>query len=337
MKEQSMVDTQAKYHHLIPQTYMSAWAYGNGTLNVEFLDSPGSIVKRNKEKIAGITDFHSIKAGMPLCTQSDADIIFAPVLPYTVEYESNILQSSLDMNKFYYDFDNWIIKRLDGSLVSKKNIKREIEKIKIKDIEANWSTKYENNWAIEVAKIEANLLIAPNGSIPEFDKEYLMKFFTALDWRGFRSNHHFEETYRTLTSGLLDELEIPEDKRILPSLKTAADEMRHDLLLHYYRKYLNDTGVIFEDAMANLQHTSFHFLIADGPTVFITSDSPAFLHKRKDEKLIGLLPITPRILMTKGKCREDDGLYYATHITDETVKQYNDAIRSNAEEYVIHQ
>ena len=52
-----MADTQAKYHHLIPQTYMSAWAHGNGTLNVEFLDSPGIIVKRNKEKIAGITDF----------------------------------------------------------------------------------------------------------------------------------------------------------------------------------------------------------------------------------------------------------------------------------------
>ena len=35
-----------KYHHLVPQTYMSAWAHGNGTLNVEFLDSPGNIVKR---------------------------------------------------------------------------------------------------------------------------------------------------------------------------------------------------------------------------------------------------------------------------------------------------
>lgn len=56
-------------------------------------------------------------------------MIFAPVLSYTVEYESNILQSSLDMNKYHIAFDNWIIKRVDGSLVSKKSIKREIEKI----------------------------------------------------------------------------------------------------------------------------------------------------------------------------------------------------------------
>lgn len=331
-----MIETKAKYHHLVPQTYMSAWAHGNGTLNVEFLDSPGNIVERNKEKIAGITDFHSIEAGMPLCTEDDADIIFSPVLPYTVEYKSNILQSSLDMNKYYYDFDNWVIKRVNGSIVSKKSIKREIEKIKIKDIEANWSTKYENNWNSVVAKIEAAVLLAPNGSVPTIEKEYLMKFFTALDWRGFRTNQHFEEMYRALTCGLFVDLEIPEDKRILPSLKTAADEMRHYLLLQYYRKYLNNTGVIFEDAMANLHHTNFHFLIADGPTKFITSDSPAFIHRRDDKKFVDLLPITPRILMTKGKCIEDDGLYYVTHITDEAVKRYNDAIRSNAEEFVIH-
>lgn len=331
-----MAETQAKYHHLIPQTYMSAWAHGNGTLNVEFLDYPGNIVQRNKEKIAGITDFHSIKAGMPLCTKADTDIIFAPVLQYSVEYEGNILHSSLDMNAHYYDFDSWIIRRVDGSAVSKKKIKAEIEKIKIKDVEANWSTKYENNWALEVEKIENAVLLAPNGSIPMFDKEYLMKFFTALDWRGFRSNKQFEETYKTLTCDLFDDLEIPEDERILPSLKTAADEMRHNLLLQFYRKYLNDTGVIFEDAKANLQHTNFHFLIADGQTNFITCDSPAFIHRISDEKLVGLLPITPRVLMAKGRCIEDDGLYAVTHITDVAVKRYNDAIRSNAEEFIIY-
>ena len=177
-----MIETQAKYHHLVPQTYMSAWAHGKGTLNVEFLNAHGNVVERNKERIAGITDFHSIKAGMPLCTESDADKIFAPTLSYTVEYKGEILKSSLDMNRYYYDFDNWIIKRVDGTLVSKKSIKREIEKIKIKDIEFNWSVKYENEWASKVAKIEANVLLASDGSIAAFDQEYLMNFFTVLDW-----------------------------------------------------------------------------------------------------------------------------------------------------------
>lgn len=330
-----MIETQAKYHHLVPQTYMSAWAHGKGTLNVEFLNAHGNVVERNKERIAGITDFHSIKAGMPLCTESDADKIFAPTLSYTVEYKGEILKSSLDMNRYYYDFDNWIIKRVDGTLVSKKSIKREIEKIKIKDIEFNWSVKYENEWASKVAKIEANVLLASDGSIAAFDQEYLMNFFTVLDWRGVSSNQLFEKTYRAFTSGTLEDIKIPKDKRILPVLKTAADEMRHNLILKFYREYLNDTGVIYKDAVANLQHTNFHFMIADGPTKFITSDSPAFIHRLDDAKLVGLLPITPKILMVKGKCTKTEDLYYVTHINDEEVKRYNDAIRSNAEEFII--
>jgi len=110
-----MAETQAKYHHLVPQTYMSAWAHGNGTLNIEFLSDSGNVVERNKEKIAGITDFHSIKAGMPFCTQADTDTIFTPVTPYTVEYDGNILQATLEMNEAYYDFDDWNITRDDHS------------------------------------------------------------------------------------------------------------------------------------------------------------------------------------------------------------------------------
>lgn len=99
-----MVETQAKHHHLVPQTYMSAWAHINGTLNVEFLNNPGKVLLRNKEKIARITDFHSIKAGMPICTKADADTIFASLMSYTIEYNGKIIRDTLEMNEFYYDF-----------------------------------------------------------------------------------------------------------------------------------------------------------------------------------------------------------------------------------------
>ena len=77
----------------------------------------------------------------------------------------------------------------------------------------------------------------------------------------------------------------------------VSDEIRHCLLLKYYREYLNDVGVIYQNAMANLKHTSFHFLISDGPTKFLTSDTPVFIHNRPDGKIAGILPITPKILM----------------------------------------
>lgn len=331
-----MPETQAKYHHLVPQTYMSFWAHGNGTLNVEFLESPGVIVSRNKEKIAGLNDFHSIKAGMPICTRSDTDLIFAAVQPYIIEYKGKIIVDSLELNSVYYDFDNWKITRSDGTTVSKKGIKREIEKVKIKDIEANWSIKYENKWAGLVATIEEKILHSNKASVPVFDFEFLMRFFTALDWRGFCSNEQFERTFAALCNNTLafDEIEIPENDRVLPSLKTASDEMKHYLLLKYYREYLNDSGVIYTNALENIKHTSFHFLIADSVTKFITSDTPAFLHKQADGKVIGLLPITPNILMIQCLCT-DIKEYYITHITNEAVKRYNKAIRVNADEFII--
>ena len=331
-----MEETTAKYHHLIPQTYMSAWANNSGTLKVELIKDPGIIIDRNKEHIAGMTDYHSIRAGMPICTAADATDIFKVLSGYTVECDGEILNTPLDLNRHYYDFDKWIVTRPDGSPVSKKSIKHEIEQVKIKDIELNWSVKYENNSGSIVAKIEATTLNVPTGSIPEFDKDYLMRFFTALDWRGFSSNQLFEETYKSFVNGVLDIIPIPKKERILPSLKTAADEIRHALLLQFYRSFLDDQGVIYKDAMANLANTNFHFLISDGPTKFITCDSPAFIHKREDGTLLGLLPITPRILMAKGRNSNNTSLFYVTHISDEAVIQYNNVIRGNAEEFIIH-
>lgn len=330
-----MAETQAKYHHLIPQTYMSAWANGSGTLRVKFKNNPNEVVERNKEKIAGVNDFHSIKAGMPLCTQKDTDTIFASVSAFNVELDGVLLSDSLALNSKYCDFDRWCITRSDGTAVSKKRLKREIEQVKIKDIEENWSKKYENGWGEEVNRITQAVCASGISEISEFDKKYLIEFFTALDWRGFNSNQQFEETLQMLTKEILADIDIPEEERILPCLKTAYDEMRHYLLLKYYRSFLNENGVIYADAMANLQHTSFHFLIADGPTLFLTSDTPVFVHKREDGKLVGLLPITPNILMAKGRCSDGSEKYYISHITDAAVQKYNDAIYANAYEFVI--
>ncbi len=225
-----MAETQAKYHHLIPQTYMSAWANQSGTLNIEFLSKPGVIVPRNKENIAGITDYHSIQAGMPLCTKADTDRFFSVLSDYHVEVDGVVITDSMDMNRHFYDFDNWVITRKNGTLVGKKSLKREIEKVKIKDIETNWSVKYENQWESVVKDIETNVLSTTVEYIPSFHKDYLMKFFVVLNWRGFQSNRQFEDALEAFTKDLLDQIEIPLKDRKLLCLKTAADENRHELL-----------------------------------------------------------------------------------------------------------
>lgn len=120
---------------------------------------------------------------MPLCTENDTNELFAAVTGYTVEYCDQVLSTTLDMNNHFYDFDKWIITRPDGTHVNKKSVRKEIEKVKIRGIEVKWSTKYENMWGDEVRKIEMIVLSATQEEITCFDREYLMCFFTALDWR----------------------------------------------------------------------------------------------------------------------------------------------------------
>lgn len=332
-----MLETKAKYHHLIPKTYLSAWEHGNGTLYVRFLEDKGHVVERNKDKIAGITNYHSIVAGMPIVTKKDADTIFACLADLEVHYRDEIISDSLKLNSIYYDFENWKIYRKDGSVVSKKKLKSEIDEVKIRDIETLWSLKYEDTWGMIRSKLESLIMMASNDGIPNTYKDYLMKFYTALDWRSIKSNAQFNDTWEWFCKEILhlDEIDIPEEERELPMLDNAAEEMKHNLLLKFYRQYLNDSGVIFTHAMANLSKTTFHFLISDGSETFNTSDNPVFIFRRRDGKLQGVLPLTPRILMAQVKNSEQDTNFFVTHITDEAVKRYNIEIEKNASSFIV--
>lgn len=332
-----MSETNAKYHHLIPRTYMQAWTHGNGTLYIEYKNEPGIFKERNKNGIAGVNHYHSIIAGMPICTKDDTGIIFQAVKDYTVKYKGEKVLDTLELNKIYYDFNNWEILRSDCSVVSKKSIKAAIDNVKIRDIETMWAKKYEDKWNEERQKIEDIILSAKGDSIPEFDKDFLMKFYVSMDWRSFASNQQFNQVYGMLSERILelDKVIIPEDDRELPIFKTMADYFQHCILLKSYREFLEDKGMIYQNAVASLNHTSFHFLVADGEITFITSDNPAFMFRRKDGLLQAVLPITPRIMIVQGKNSDQDKNYYITHISDDAVKAYNRIIKRNSHDFVI--
>ncbi len=242
------------------------------------------------------------------------------------------------MNQIYYDFENWeITRKSDSTVASKKHIKATIDQVKIRDIEENWSVKYENNWPTIRSKIEQNVLNS-SGDIPEFDKDFLMKFFVATDWRSAVSEPLFQENFKWLGSEMLslDELDIPEDERGLPFFETLYDYFEHCLLLKLYRRFLNDDGPMYVQALQNMKYTSFHFLIADGVTKFVTSDNPSFVYTQADGLKVGLMPITPRILLVQGKKSDATSVYCVTHITDDAVKRYNAVIEENADKYVIY-
>ena len=331
-----MPDSQAKYHHLIPQTYMSSWTHGSNTLYVEYQNELGKIKERNKEHIAGITHYHSVTVGMPFCSKADAEQFFKPLEGLAVKINGQVIVDSKEMHKNYSDFNNWEITRQDGTLVSKRQLKAKIDQIRLRDIEDLWSSKYENRWRAIRDTLESQILGSQTNFIPELDKDFLMRFFTALDWRSFKSSQFYKDAIEKVFSLIpFDDSEIPEDEREIPFCKTAADYLNHCFLLKYFREYLNDDGVMFQDAMASLEHTTFHFFVADGAIPFITSDNPAFLYKRHDGLSQGMLAITPKVLMIKCKDSLKSGKYYISHISENDVKQNNRIIRENADEFVI--
>jgi hypothetical protein len=76
-------------------------------------------------------------------------------------------------------------------VVSKKKLRSEIEKVKIRDIKSLRFSKYEDAWGKVRSELEREVLGAKTDHISELHKEYLMMFYTALDWRSMNSNIQF--------------------------------------------------------------------------------------------------------------------------------------------------
>ena len=53
---------------------------------------------------------------MPIVTKEDADVIFACLDGLEVHYGDTIISDNLELNKIYYDFENWTVYRKDGLL-----------------------------------------------------------------------------------------------------------------------------------------------------------------------------------------------------------------------------
>ena len=138
---------------------------------------------------------------MIICKKDDTNKIFSQLADCSVEIDGKIVTDTMEMNEKYSKFDKWIIKQNGGLPVNKKKIKREIEKIKIKDIESNWATKYESKWDTVVNDLEAAILTDKSNSITAKHKDYLMKFYVALDWRSFQSNDAFQKVFQDFSGG----------------------------------------------------------------------------------------------------------------------------------------
>lgn len=326
-----------KYHHLIPKTYLTPWVYNNDSLNVHYRGESG-FKERNRKKILGVTHYHSIIAGMPICTQADTDIIFAPLKDKCVKINGVVITDTLEMNNRFGSFEDWEITNSDGLLANKNDLKNKIEINRILEIENKWQSEYENKWDKVRNIIVQNVLDTHLNSVPSLYKEYLCRMFAAMDWRGIQSNEHFRKgvlQVEKISAGILD-FEIPYSDRDLKFIKTPVEYFTHCVLLKHYREFFDNKGIISFMAKA-YQKGTIKFYFADNTLGFYTSDNPAFIdHVFDNDKKIGILPISPRILMAILPIQDTgSGKFLVEQIDKTTVKRFNKAIQRNCVELVI--
>lgn len=318
-----------KYHHLISQTYLKAWCYSNKSIYVISKHNERDYQSRNIENNFGITQFHTIKAGMPICEENDLIKIYECLKEYNIFCKEKHLKNYREYNDLYSLFDKWIIQK-DGQKISSKEkniLKNKIDNVKILDIENMWEQKYESKWNSIRDKIEENILYNDLTEVDEFDKDIIMKSIVAFNWRGFSSDEHFNEISKWICNiAGLQNISIPVESRQKEFLSTAEEEMRHYLLLRKYREFLRDKGIIYDMANNYSKYFNIKFYVATESARFITSDNPSFICDNIHGQKTHVFPISPQIVIAIGKIDESKGKYLIERIGCNEVNQINKLI-----------
>lgn len=170
-----------KKQHYIPQTYLEAWNDSSNKIYV-YQKKDNKLFKHSKvDKVLYENDLYTktVKDTIIL-KQEDKEKIFNELHQYNIYYKSDkeekILKTVEEFSTYYVDFDNWIIKRENGLVVSKKPLKDSIEKKRLTDLEEGWKT-IENDWATLRSNIEDS--IKNKNSITRDKMDAVLEFIVA--------------------------------------------------------------------------------------------------------------------------------------------------------------
>lgn len=328
-------------HHLIPRVYLRSWVKSGENINRVKKDN-GEVIGRNLETVCSINNFHSIKAGMPCCKEEELRNIFIGFDQYEVLYNGKKLDAYEELNQYYYDIEKWTIKsKVDGKLISSKQIKAEVDRNKVVDIEDNWDIKYEDKWKGKLRIIEERVNRIGDMKeiyVDEFYKGYLVKFSIALCARGFIGDLDIKQSLDIINNIMhLDDIDIPYNERVKAYADNFSKEMDNNIRLDLYRDFLNNKGILYDKAKAYIKNINIQFLVSNAGKSFVTSDNPSFFYKNSNGIHTHIMPITPHILMRFCKLNSDNkGKYNIRRVDDNIVDQYNKAIIDSCYMYYFY-
>lgn len=330
--------SKAKFHHLVPQVYMKEWSYSGKSIYTFDKLEGNKLETKNTENFGGIRQYHSIKAGMPCCSDEDLIEIFKPLKGFKVIHNGEVLKIEQDYNNKYYDIDNWEVFDSSGEKIKDKEfnkIKQHLQNYKIIDIENLWDSKYETKWNFHLDIIKQRVRDFDK-EVDSFYKGFLMKWIVSLNWRGFESNENFERVFKILDDAInLSTIEIPKQDRVLKKCDNASEEMKHNILLKKFNEFLNDEGIIYDTAIKYIKNYTIKFLVSECDIPFITSDNPSFSCILEGNSYC-FMPVTPNILINIVVDKQKNDKFMIERITNnKQVKKLNKIIYDNAQQYII--
>lgn len=224
---------------------------------------------------------------MVACTEKDLEDIFDMMNGYTVELEGKGLNSLREYNNNYDRFNEWIIykytdkeKRVIGKK-EKNTIKQEIDSKNLDYIEREWAIQYESKWNYKLDNILHDITSTTSNILNTYSKGYFYKFIISINWRGFNGNEHLNSILHRFDTQIFPSpiSEWKKDHYYVNTVNNEYDDLRHNLILGEFRKFLFNIGVSGINIMISehINSTTLVFKKSTEKTKFITSDDPCFI------------------------------------------------------------
>ena len=320
-----------KKQHYVPQIYLEAWNDESGKIRLyDKLDNKLCRYSKTEKVLYELDLYTKTVEDNVILTNEDKEKIFKCLNGYRVIYDNGeecILLDNVDKQSiYYYGFDKWSIYRNDGTLVKKKPLKDEIEKVRITIIEESWKM-VENGW--RELRDEIQFKIRNGECISRENLNDLLKFIVSQKWRTL----HGLETCKGYIAKIL---EVVKDE-MGEFYEKEVEDMGKTLFKNELLRFMNSDDSTFiakELEMYKKLHIVFFKPIG---SKFFTSDNPVLQIVGNDfmkGNYNGIyMPITPELMI--GLFRGDNKKYTVSTLRNNIVRKFNTKIKNNSIKYYI--
>lgn len=314
------------YPHFIPKNYLNPWCTAGKVLLQP--TGEGEVFLEESALFPG-NYAHSITAGTPFSTQKDTDVLFQALKGTQAFYREKQLTSTLEMNQEFDFFEDWELKRRDGSSAKKKPVKHLISQSRIDTKDSPWQKDLEAQWEDVRTELEKGRENQGDFSLTPQLATFLSGIALYFQWETLVEQPLFQEL-RSLMP-YLKHLELPKKPKEIPAIQTPEEESTHWLLVSLLRQFLEQEGVLWRTASLASGKSSFCFYQTSQDFPFYTSDVPSF-EVDSPSGALRYFCLTPQILLT---ISPTPGQTKMVSVSQEEVTQYNQLISQQSKRFVI--